>query len=232
MRYFCKSMIGLLALQGSFAFATQETISKPLSAEATALPSASPEHIELLPESKLQLFGESTFHNFSSTATQIKVEGTLESNNTAPAGDLNLKLNDFRMTIPIAGLKSGNDTLDKHMYEAFQAEKFPKIHAELKNYEVTDNDKTSHKVSATIDLIVAGVTKTLPINATVTEEGAKIQVKGETKLLMTDFGIQPPVLMLGMIKTANEIKIQFELFFQLKKNTEKEKISDDQTNKI
>ena len=38
-----------------------------------------------------------------------------------------------------------------------------------------------------------------------------ITVRGKKKLLMTDYGIKPPTFMLGMLKTGNEVSVEFEV---------------------
>ena len=38
-----------------------------------------------------------------------------------------------------------------------------------------------------------------------------IALTGSLSLLMTDFGVEPPTAMLGMMKTADQVTVKFEL---------------------
>ena len=43
------------------------------------------------------------------------------------------------------------------------------------------------------------------------KEGGAMTGEGTVKLLMTDFGIKPPVALLGTLRTKNEIEIKFQV---------------------
>ena len=62
------------------------------------------------------------------------------------------------------------------------------------------------------DLTVAGVTKPIEMVVTLTPEGDKLKATGSKELKMTDFGMKPPApaLGLGLIKTADEVKVTFD----------------------
>ena len=66
---------------------------------------------------------------------------------------------------------------------------------------------------ATGFLTVSGVTNTITMPVTLESvESGKLLIKGSANLKMTDFGITPPELTLGVspIKTGNEVKVSFE----------------------
>jgi polyisoprenoid-binding protein YceI len=136
---------------------------------------------------------------------------------------LKLKVTDVAMDIPIGGLKSGDGTLDEHMAEALKVAKYPVIRAVLKSYEVTGrNSDGTFQVRASIDLTVAGTTRSTPVELTVAFDGTQARVRGQKQLLMTDFNVDPPTLLLGTIRAANEIAIRFDLSIGAKKTTDRE----------
>ena len=60
------------------------------------------------------------------------------------------------------------------------------------------------------ELVVAGVTNRIAMPIQVTPLGdKKLKVAGTLAVKMTDFGIQPPVLV-GMLSTGDEVKLLFE----------------------
>jgi polyisoprenoid-binding protein YceI len=61
-------------------------------------------------------------------------------------------------------------------------------------------------------LTVAGKEKTIDLEVAVQKmENKIVGVHGKKTLLMTDYGIEPPTFMLGILKTGNEVSIEFNL---------------------
>lgn len=175
------------------------------------------EDIEASPTSTVQIFGNSSLRKFSSNATQLGLRIKVEPPLKKPEDLLSAKLSEFVLVVPISGLKSGTALLDEHMAEALKAKTYPQIRGVVKGYENKGkNSDGSYKVEATVDLTIAGQTKTVPIDAILFIEGMNVRIKGEKNLLMTDFGVDPPTLMLGTIKTSNDITIRFNFLLGLK----------------
>ena len=174
---------------------------------------ANADQLVLKPESRLLLKGDSTLHAYSSIAKKILFSVEFEKNTLNLSDD---KIKFLDVEILIEELKSGNSHLDKNMYEALKAPDFPKIKFHLDSYQAMpaqeNHGALQLEVSGTLN--IAGVKKPATLQVLAKTKGNEIQVQGEKKLLMTDFGIQPPVFMLGALKTADEITIEFNLIFQ------------------
>ncbi len=168
------------------------------------------------PESKVWLEGDSTLHHFSSTATQFQTHARL--NPSAPAGPKlldaiqNHHLEAFEFSIPAAGLKSGKSGLDKNMMAALKAVKYPVITFRMTDYQIElSQDPRSFLLKARGVLFVAGKEQDILLSARGFAQGGEGEVGGTQELLMTDYGIKPPSLMLGAIKTENKILIRYRL---------------------
>jgi polyisoprenoid-binding protein YceI len=59
-------------------------------------------------------------------------------------------------------------------------------------------------------LKIAGVAREVTLDITTERKDATLCVRGQVQLLMTDFGIKPPVAMLGMLKTDPKVTVTFE----------------------
>jgi polyisoprenoid-binding protein YceI len=66
------------------------------------------------------------------------------------------------------------------------------------------------QAQATGSITIGGVTApiTFPVSLKAAPEG--VQIEGDTRLDMTKFGIEPPVVMLGMLKVRPDIRIAFK----------------------
>lgn len=163
-------------------------------------------------ESRLYLAGDSTLHAFSSTATHITAAVTVVDASTADlkASLLSGKVSGLELTIPVKALKSGEKGLDKNMYAALKSDLSPVITFTMSRYEVNESSG-AQSVTAFGQLAIAGEKKEVPIAAALSWRDGRAVLDGARELLMTDFGIKPPAMMLGAIKTKNRIVVGFHL---------------------
>lgn len=109
------------------------------------------------------------------------------------------------LTVPVKGFKCPNDEMNQHLLEAMKADKFSEIVYRLEKYAVTGG-----QAQATGTLTITGVTLpiSLPIALKASDQG--VQIEGNTRLDMTKFGVDPPVVMLGLLKVGPQIRIEFK----------------------
>jgi polyisoprenoid-binding protein YceI len=178
----------------------------PAAAKAAAL--------TLDPASRLWFDGDSTLHTFQSTATRIDVNGSLDASTSDLRGAVaagNVKSLD--LTIPVADLKSGENGLDKNMRKALKADDHPTITFGLESYDLSGcaPKASTCPVHAKGKLQIAGVEREEDLAADVGFETDGLTVKGSKELLMSDFGIKPPTMMLGTIKVKDKIVVRYDI---------------------
>ena len=128
----------------------------------------------------------------------------------APAGDVKAKV---EVRVPVTSLKSGKKLMDEIMHDAMKVKTHTNVTYVLKEMKAQPRKAGEPmKFDTKGDITVAGVTKPLDMVVTLTPQGNKLKATGTTQLKMTDFGIKPPApaVGLGLIKTADEVKIAFE----------------------
>ena len=101
--------------------------------------------------------------------------------------------------------------MDKKMHEALKTAAFPNISFKMTEVQQFDENKL---VALKGDLTIAGVTKeiTLSAQATTNPDGL-VSFSGGNAILMTDYGIVPPVALFGTLKTGDEIKLNYRATF-------------------
>ncbi len=183
---------------------------------AAAEPAPPAAAFSLAPGSRLSLDGQSTLHAYSSTAT--KVEATAEFAGAFAAGAADARaavaagaLKSLRVAVPVAALKSSESGLDKNMQKALKQDTAPVIRFTLVDYKAEEAKDGSLLVKAHGRLSVAGVEKDTVVEASCRFGPGGVEVTGAKDLLMSDYGIKPPVMMLGTIKTADKIVVRFAL---------------------
>lgn len=185
----------------------------------TAAPIANAVSVTMTPSSssRVRLEGDSTLHpfwsqssSFTATLTVEAAEATAVAIAAAVAAG---KPAAMTVTIPVASLRSEHSGLDKNLRKALLADKHPDIAYVMERFEATPlKDGQTLEVQGT--LTIAGRPAPAVLKATAAVSGSFFVVEGEQTLLMTDYDVKPPVIMLGAVKTANKIVVKYRLEFE------------------
>jgi len=186
--------------------------------------SADPIRYQASPGSKLKLEGTSTVHDYT-------IEGGIMGGFIEFASDYPLdpsKPNSevkvtpkVQVTIPVRSLKSGKSLMDDIMHDNLKVKDNPTIKYTLTEWKPKDRKAGEPlQFDTKGDLTVAGVTKPIEMVVTLTPEGEKLKATATKELKMTDFGMKPPApaVGLGLIKTADEVKVTFDWITARKKS--------------
>jgi len=167
------------------------------------------------PDSKVTLAGSSNVHDWACSSSTLNATIALdESYETKSLASIDKPISKVVVTIPVKSLKCGHGKMDDNMYKALKAEQFPEIKYELTTYEIDKAKTTADGFSAITkgELSVAGMTKLVEIPITaLRKDGGTMKGEGTVAMKMTDFGIKPPVALLGTLRTKDEIRITFNV---------------------
>lgn len=109
------------------------------------------------------------------------------------------------LTVPVKAFKCPNDEMTQHLLEAMKAEQHSEIIYRLERYVVKGG-----KAEVTGAITITGVTAPLSFPVTLEASAQGLQVEGTTRIDMTRFGVDPPVVMLGLLKVGPQIRIEFK----------------------
>ena len=153
--------------------------------------------------------GTSTVHDWEMISEEASSEALFTVNDEGEPIDLesvSFKLNK-------TSLKSDKSGLDRRAYDALNASDYPEIIFSTDNGDVQQSG-SNLKVNSTGELSIAGVTRKVDVNAScVNGDGAKLVCTGSQTLKMSDFDIDPPVMMLGTLRTGDEITIDYRIVY-------------------
>ncbi len=112
-------------------------------------------------------------------------------------------------------LKSDKDGLDRRALEALEASKNPEISFVTATPAQVKQNGEKMLIETQGRLNIAGVTKLVNVVAECTNGSDNTLVcTGETKLKMTDFNITPPTMMLGALRTGNDVTISYTIIYK------------------
>lgn len=160
------------------------------------------------PDSRLWLEGSSNVRDWTCKATRLDATFDLDQ-----AGATQF-LRGVSVTVPVRTLKCGDRHMEAHMYTALKAPPAPA--ASFITARFDRMPKITHageRIETFGQLTIAGVKRTVRMSA-ISEQlpDGSYRARGTVPILMTDFGITPPRPWRGILRTADKVLIQFEIF--------------------
>ena len=113
----------------------------------------------------------------------------------------------FEVAIPAATLTSPREGLDANMYKALMVTEHPDIIFRLLRFEPAARWRAEGNWQPEDRWCCA---RSRARHHDGADKGTALTVRGHVALLMTDFGIKPPVAMMGMLKTDPKVTVTFE----------------------
>jgi len=158
--------------------------------------------------SSVKVLGDSTLHKWDAKATVLTITAEVAGGKSGSlleqvkAG----ALTKMDLQIAVTGLKSNEGkSMDKNMHKAMEADKFADITFSLKSYTMA-----GETVTAKGALTIHGTTKDVELVGLLAAKGEGIQVTGKFDSLMSEWGVKPPVMMMGTVRVADKISIVYD----------------------
>lgn len=175
--------------------------------------------------SKLFLKGTSNVNAFTCNCEDRFPAQTFKVEN----GGQHALFSNVRLRMRTRKFNCQNGKIDRDMYKALKADEFAFISIEL--LETWYNPEQLKKagtnqwfaVKAKVKLTITGVTKEQFIEAEAKKTADnQFSLRGEKSLLMTDYGIDPPGALFGLIKVNDLITFHFNLDISLEDVSEEQ----------
>jgi len=117
--------------------------------------------------------------------------------------------------IPVRSIKSGEKLMDTKTYETFDVDKNPNITFKLTDVNSLHVDGNQVSVTLSGNLTMAGVTRKISLKSTGSSDKPGVyEFVGSVALKMTDFKMNPPTAMLGLMKVADAITLKYDVSFE------------------
>ena len=108
------------------------------------------------------------------------------------------------LTVPVDDFVCPDEEMTEHLLEALRADEFPEITFRLVRYEASGQGAVT-----TGTLTILDATRGVSFPLSLTPSGSGVRITGELALDMTTYGVEPPVVMLGLMRVRPRIRIQF-----------------------
>jgi hypothetical protein len=168
--------------------------------------------IQILDNSQLFIEGKSNINKFACHCTQNFPTAKIQYNSTPSKGTAHF--NKTEMKITTSELDCGKKAINKDLLKTLKADEYPNIILELCSLKFMEgaHDDEWQEVKAETFLTIAGTTRTMNMMVKAKQLGqGTFKIKSSEELKLTDFGIDPPTALLGLVKVKDEMTLHLDL---------------------
>jgi hypothetical protein len=202
--------VALAGLAGAAAPAAAKAKLKPRAKAVVVAPA--PSQALAVSGLEISLKGDSTLHKWIAKAAQASLTASLR----AGKGPLFERLQSgglesLVLAVDVDSLHSPEGkSMDKNMYKALHAAEHAEIRFALVSYKVEGS-----KLNVDGNLEINGKVQAVDLGGELSEKDGKAVVSGSYDLLMSSFGIPPPVMMMGSIRTKDKVTVNYRFELSL-----------------
>lgn len=158
------------------------------------------------PETQLIIHGQTNVNNFKCKMGSYTKLDTLGY--TTDSDGCMIFFNPNKMLIPVVSFDCANKMINKDFYEVLKSNRYPHIAIQFVALERWTGD---NRIGGTAFITLAGVTRPFTIHYEVNSTSKQLLLKGQQKISFSDFGLQAPEKMMGLIKVQDKLEVEFHL---------------------
>lgn len=169
--------------------------------------------------SRLWIEGRSNVNEFECQANQYFAEATLIDDNDPVELLQQFEERAFmQVEILVNGFDCGRSRMNQDLQKALKSSEFPEILFKFGSATILaipnhPSDDNLFEIDVKGSLTVAGNTRDIQFTASAYfVETYRIRAMGSTTIRMTDFGVEPPTALMGLIKAEDELTVNFDLY--------------------
>lgn len=165
--------------------------------------------VDVNKNSSLSINGSSNIVNFTLTQSS---ENFIQKNMIITASQSNKKLylSENRLIVPVKSFTSSNKMALRDFYKLLKFDEYPTMDIQLNHIDLPENPKLTTGV-AVVDVTITGVTKKYQFPIKTEKNGTRYIFDIEKHINIRDFGLEPPVQMMGMLKVDEMININLKM---------------------
>ncbi|GAB1446147.1 hypothetical protein MASR2M41_18990 [Flammeovirgaceae bacterium] len=175
-------------------------------------------HLIVLPSSKVIIDGKTNVNSFRCAITQYTGKDTL----VLLEGGKNKKpfFKKGYVGLEAARFDCGVQLMTSDFWKTIKYKEYPVVSIDFISFERTLQLTSGRDIfRGRMQISLAGVTKSFEMDCTIeVEESGLIHFKGGRRFTFSDFKLEPPSRMMGLVKVEDTLEVSFHLVLLLDKN--------------
>jgi len=184
-----------------------------------ALPAAKQKFV-IYPGSVIKLDGDSSLHKWTCETPKISGFAMIDPVFLASKKPKVGQVFEISAKVPVKTLDCGSDAMNSRVYDTMEVGKHPNVTYKFSSTKIGKGEG-KHKNDIVFEtegnFNIAGTDGTEVITMYITPISKdKFRVKGSIEILMPDYDVFPPAVILGMFTVDDEVTISFDLILKAK----------------
>ena len=175
--------------------------------------------IEYVPQdsSRLWIAGSSNVNQFECESREHRGEVIIFQTTTLTGDTVTVDEDATKIVleIDVEGIECGRSRMNRDLRNALKADDYPNItfvFNEIVTMRGENDAPNSVELEVTGSLTIAGVTRQINVDLKgYNLDDETVRATGSKEIRMTDFNVEPPTAMLGLVKADNELTVHFDL---------------------
>lgn len=167
----------------------------------------------ILPSSSISINGKSNVNSFSCSYPNPFPKVTLQ--HTSKLEESTFKVNGDTLGLEISEFDCGKRGVNRDMRKTLKEKEYPTIDAWIER--ITLND--AGEAIAVLSVSIAGVTNQYEMNIDETPDSEVMEIKGEQEIFLSDFNLDTPRALFGLVTVEDRFVVDFELNIKQKKGS-------------
>jgi hypothetical protein len=162
--------------------------------------------------SKLSILGRTNVNHFQCKYTETIEPEVLQVNVRSAANGL--YFSNAYIQLQTIFFKCGPSQMNQDLQAFLKVKEHPYASIRLIKVDISGDqilNKPLQEAMSLMEITLAGVTKKYQIPVSITNEGGEYGFSGSLDLNICDFNLDPPVVMMGLIRVKEEVKVDFKL---------------------
>lgn len=181
-------------------------------ASATRLANPVDEKWILDARSELIISGSTNVNSFLCRTDCYEIRDTLQFINRGK--DCEIQFSQKAMQIPLTSFNCGNELITNDFRDALDASRHPLLAVRFLSLDQQVVTAKSGSVAGVVEITLAGTTRTYPVLYAISGNGNMLTLAGARTVCFSDFNLQPPRKMMGLIRVQDNVEVEFQLHLQ------------------
>ena len=161
------------------------------------------------PESSLSIHGTTNINTFKCMFGSYNRKDTLEY--LSDGNTIQMKVTRNRMRIPVKSFDCGNRQITKDFLQTLKSDTHPDLEIRFRSFSNGSVRDNTH-IDGDVEIILAGVKKQYEVRYLVkVPDKNTILLKGVQPVNFSDFCLEPPQKMMGLIQVQECLDVEFNL---------------------